>query len=74
MIEGRRKEETVEKRERGKEEGGTDSVQQRAYGNSYIQSQPLRAEEMGKTDKQETRGLWEKCCGSTLWRSVLKWS
>lgn len=73
MVEG-----MVEKREGGKEGGKEEdsvniSVQQRAYGNTCIQCQPLRAEEMGKTDKQETRGLWEKCCGRTLWRLALKW-
>lgn len=54
-------EEMVGKREgEGGRKGETDSVnisvQQRAYGNACIQCQPLRAEEMRKTDKQETRG------------------
>lgn len=54
-----------EREREGGRKGGTDSVnisvQQREDGNTCIHCQPLRAEEMGKTGKQETRGSWEKC-------------
>lgn len=65
----------------GKREGGGGRAERRDRLSEHRCStegiwkrQPLRAEEMGKTDKPETRGWWEKCCGRTLWLLMLKWS